>query len=210
MIGLRYHAHGMPDEQELDRLVSQVTSGDRGAVHTLLERYLADLRIYLQRHAGFELQGKETPADLAQSVCREVLEGLERGSFEFRGEAQFRQWLYQAALHKVQMKARYFDAGRRQARREQPLEELADSRGETPLGVSRTPSQSAAEREERLRFLKALQQLPEAQRRVVEWAHFEGLAHKEIAQRLGVTEANSRMMLSRALAELARIATRGG
>jgi RNA polymerase sigma factor (sigma-70 family) len=197
-------------EQEVSRLVGQVSSGDAGAVHSLLERYLGDLHVYVDRHAGAQLQGKETPADLVQSVCREVLEGMQRGAFEFRGEAQFRQWLYQAALHKIQMKARYFGAARRAGGREQPLADLENSRGESPLGVSATPSRAAVSGEERQRFLQALQQLPDEQRRIVEWAHIDGLDHQAIAAKLGVTEANSRMILSRALAKLAKIATRGG
>lgn len=197
-------------EQEVSRLVGQVSSGDAGAVHSLLERYLGDLHAYVDRHAGAQLQGKETPADLVQSVCREVLEGMQRGAFEFRGEAQFRQWLYQAALHKIQMKARYFGAARRASGREQPLADFENSRGESPLGGSATPSRAAAAGEERQLFLQALQQLPEEQRRIVEWAHIDGLDHKAIAARLGVTEANSRMILSRALARLAKIAARHG
>lgn len=186
-----------------------MTSGDRGAVHALLERYFDDLRAYLDRHAGADLRGRESTADLAQSVCREVLEGLDRGAFEYRGEAQFRQWLYQAALHKVQSKARYLGAGRRDAGREQPDGAGASSTGGDAARSLRTPSQSAAEREERWRFVQAMQQLPQEQRQIVEWAHLDGLAHKEIARRLGISEANSRMILSRALAALARIATGG-
>jgi RNA polymerase sigma factor (sigma-70 family) len=197
-------------DQEVSRLVGQVTAtGDHDAVKTLLERYLADLQDYLDRHAGAQLQRRESPADMVQSVCREVLEGLRRGSFEFRGEAQFRQWLYQAALHKIQMKARFFGAERRDAERERSFEDPTGSQAPAPVWLSRTPSQSAVEREERGRFLAALQRLPDEQRRIVEWTHFDGLTHKEIAARLGITEANSRMILSRALALLARLAMRG-
>ena len=197
-------------EQEVSRLFGEVSSGDRAAVEVLLARYHQDLHAYLDRHAGRELQGRETPADLAQSVCREVLEGLQRGAFEFRGEAQFRQWLYRAALHKVRMKARYFGAERRGRQREQRLDDLTDSRGQPAVADSHTPSRSAVGHEEQRRFVAALAQLSDAQRQVVEWAHFEGLSHKDIAARLGITEGSSRMMLSRALAQLARIATRGG
>lgn len=194
-------------EQVVGQLVGRLGSGDPEAVPALLERYLDDLHAYMGRHAGAALQNKETPGDLVQSVCREVLEGVQRGAFEYRGEAQFRQWLYQAALHKIQRKARFFGADRRDQDRELPIESLADSRGELPLASSRTPSRAAAGREQKERFLDALRQLPDDQRQVVEWAHLEGLPHKEIARRLGVSEANSRMILSRALARLAKVAT---
>jgi len=198
---------GESQEQDVSRLVGQLSSGDAAAVPSLLERYLVDLQAYIARHSGVSLQAKETPADLVQSVCREVLEGVQRGAFEYRGEAQFRQWLYQAALHKIQGKARHHDARKREQRREQPLDDFLDSRGEVPFGVSRTPSRSAIESEEQARFLAAMAQLPTELRQIVEWAHLEGLPHKEIAQRLGISEPNSRMLLSRALAKLAKIAT---
>lgn len=198
---------GENPERAVDRLVGLLSSGDPGAVHALLERYLGDLHAYVARHAGDALQLREAPEDMVQSVCREVLEGVQRGAFTYRGEAEFRQWLYQAALHKIQMRARYFAAERRGQERETPLAALDDSRGELPLGTTRTPSRSAVAREEHERFVAALRQLPAEQQRLIEWAHFEGLGHREIASRLGVSEANSRMMLSRALARLARIAT---
>lgn len=200
---------GAPQDQDPERLLGQLQSGEPGAIPSLLERYLADLQSYIARHAGTVLQARETPADLVQSVCREVLEGAQRGAFVYRGEAEFRQWLYRAALHKIQMKGRYHAADRRQPHREQPLADLLDSHGETALGTSRTPSRAAADGEEQARFRAALAQLPDQQRQVVEWAHFEGLPHKTIAARLGISEANSRMLLSRALARLARIATSG-
>jgi RNA polymerase sigma-70 factor, ECF subfamily len=196
-------------DQHVSRLVDQLSRGDPGAVPFLLERYLDDLRAYISRHAGTALQGKETPADLVQSVCREVLEGVQRGAFEYRGEAQFRQWLYQAALHKIQAKARYHDAQKREQRREHRFDDHLDSKQEVPFGTSRTPSRSAMENEEQARFLAAMAQLPPEQRQIVEWAHLEGLPHKEIARRLCISEPNSRVLLSRALARLAKIATAG-
>jgi len=196
-------------DEHVSRLVDQLSRGDPGAVPSLLERYLDDLRVYVDRHAGASLQGKETPADLVQSVCREVLEGVQRGAFEYRGEARFRQWLYQAALHKIQAKARFHGAQKRERGREQPLADGADSQQELPFGISRTPSRSAIDSEEQARFLAAMAMLPPEQRQVVEWAHLEGLPHKEIARRLGLSEPNSRMLLSRALAKLAKIATAG-
>ena len=198
---------GESQDQQVSRLVDQLSRGDSHAVPSLLERYLDDLRAYIDRHTGSALQGKETPADLVQSVCREVLEGVQRGAFEYRGEAQFRQWLYQAALHKIQGKARYHDAQKREQGRSQPFDGSLDSQGELPFGVSRTPSRSAMDHEEQARFRAAMAQLLPEQRQLVEWAHFDGLPHKEIAARLGTSEANSRMLLSRALARLASIAT---
>ncbi|MFO1078227.1 MAG: sigma-70 family RNA polymerase sigma factor [Planctomycetota bacterium] len=192
-------------EPGLHGLVDQVASGDPAALPELLERCLPDLDAYVQRHTGALLARQESRSDLVQSVCREVLEDLAGGGFEWRGEGPFRQWLYRAALHKIQGKARYHGALRRDDDRREPLLEGDDP----PQREPRTPSMSAIAAEERERFREAMQQLPPQQRRLVEWSHFEGLTHRTIAERLGVTEAHSRMLLSRALAQLAKNATRG-
>jgi RNA polymerase sigma factor (sigma-70 family) len=185
---------------------------DRGPTETpiesLLGKYLPDLTAYVDRHAGAVLQQKESRSDLVQSVCREVLEELRAARLEYRGEAQFRQWLYQAALHKIQGRGRYFAAERRAAAREVPLADLG-SAGEPPADASAAPSRAMAKQEERERFRAAMAQLDATSRDVVEWSYFEDVPHKEIARRLAITEAHSRVLLARALARIARIATDG-
>ena len=193
-----------PTDRDVQALVDQATAGDPQALHALLARYLPDLDAYVRRRTSDVLAHKESCADLVQSACREVLEALARDRFEWRGEGRFREWLYRTALHKIQMRGRYFRAQRRDGEREQhPRESSPDP----ARRVSRTPSMSAADREDRERFLQALQRLPAAQRQLVEWAHLQGAPHRDIAARLGVSEANSRMLLSRALAQLAKLAT---
>ena len=48
----------------------------------------------------------------------------------------------------------------------------------------------------------ALGQLPEAQRRVIELAFFEGLTQSEIATRLGISQMHVSRLLARSLAQL--------
>ena len=60
-------------------------------------------------------------------------------------------------------------------------------------------------REEVERLRAALSKLPENYRQVIHLAHVDGLSHREIAERLGISEANSRVLLSRALARLATL-----
>ncbi len=199
-----------PPRQDVGLLVTQASSGDPGAMHELIERYLPALDAYVARHAGGALLRKESRSDVVQSTCREVLEDLARGAFTWRGEPQFRQWLYEAALHKIQMKARRWQAQRRDADREVPLGGHG-SGGSGPAddalaASATTPSGAAVDREERERFAAALARLEPEQRRLVEWSHFDGLSHKEIAERLGINEGHSRVLLSRALARLARFA----
>jgi RNA polymerase sigma-70 factor (ECF subfamily) len=192
---------------DTDPLLARATTGDAGAIEELLERYLPDLRGYLARHAG-ELSQRESVADLAQSVCREVLEHLRAGRLAFQGEPQFKQWLYRAAVMKLGGRRRYWRADARDARAAPPAAPPAasDSRdGHQPFVDPGTPSADAVFHEEIERFARAFAALADEQRQAIALFHLEGLTHAEIAARLGVSESYSRALLSRALARLARL-----
>ncbi len=88
-------------------LVRRAAGGDVAAVDALLLRYLPELEGYVARQAGAVLRQRESRSDLVQSVCREVLEDVRSQRFEYRGERQFRQWLYRVALRKVQGRGRF-------------------------------------------------------------------------------------------------------
>ena len=193
-----------PDDDILSQ-VHAATTGDRGAIEALLERYLPALEAYVARHAGPVVRAREAPADVAQSVCREALEHLHAGRLHFQGEPQFRQWLYRAAMMKLASRRRHWRAQRRDAGREQ-IAGAAESSAPGPEAVDpATPSQAARLSEEVERFADAFDQLDEGQQQAIVLHHLEGLSHEEIAERLEITAANSRVRLSRALARLARL-----
>ena len=191
-------------------LVERASQGEAGAVERLLEKYLPDLRVYLQRRAGWAIRAKESGEDLAQSCCREVLERLADGRFRFQGEAQFRQWLYQAALLKIRDRERHWKADKRDVRREQrPMTRPSASAARFRASLFRadgTPSQAAAHHEEQELLEQAFDRLPERYQEILMLAHVEGLSHREIGERLAVTAEHSRVLLSRGLAQLSRLA----
>lgn len=193
--------------EDASRLVQKASAGDPVAVDALLQRFLPGLEAYLRGNAGAGVLAKESGADLAQSVCREVLEGLAQGRMEYRGEREFKQWLYQAALFKLQNRWRYYAAERRDARRETgDAAESDDPRVAELLASLCTPSRDAIAREDLARVSDAFRRLPAPARDVILWTRIEGLSHREVAERLGVSEAHSRVLLSRALARLATLA----
>ncbi len=189
---------GMTDETEI--LVRDASQGALGAVEELLARYLPGLRGYVRRRAGGLIHAKESSSDVVQSVCREVLERLADERFDYRGEEAFRRWLYQAAVLKMRDRRRFYLAERRDAGREVAPRGGSTGAGLEPFRASGTPSQEVGRREEIARVQAALEQLPENYRRVIELAQLEGRSHREIAAELGISEANSRVLLSRALA----------
>jgi len=169
----------------------------------LLERHLDDLRSYVRKNMDAALSQRESCADLVQSICREALQS--KSQYEFRGEAAFRQWLFQMALHKLIDRRRFYRA----RKREGPQVELARSSGfdvdqlarlARTLGAS--PSSEASLREELTVLASCLDKLSEGDRAVIRMIHLEGLTHADVAERLGCTAPQSRGRLFLALARL--------
>lgn len=188
---------------DLQDTVSSAAAGDQPSLDALLTRFLPGLRAFLAREAGALVRARESVSDLAQSVCREVLERLRDERFEYRGEAQFVRWLQQAAVHKLQNRHRFYRADKRDAGRElTPDGSNAGLAGIAATGG--TPSAGAARQEQDAELVAALAKLTERDRQVIQLCHFDGRSHEEVAGILGVTESHSRVLLARALARLAR------
>jgi len=192
------------------KFVEDASRGDAGAVEALVEHYLPDLERFVARRAGAALLAKESSSDIVQSICREVFQRLATDRFEYHGEREFKQWLYGAALLKLAERARHWRAERRDAARELAPGSACDSglpAAREPT-ASATPSASAIRHEDAQRVRAAITGLPEPYRGIVELAYIEGLSHKEIATRLSISETNSRVLLSRAVARLALLRAR--
>jgi RNA polymerase sigma-70 factor (ECF subfamily) len=188
---------------ESRELVQRASRGDRPAVDELLRLHLPGLRAFIRLRAGPLVRRCESESDLAQSVCREVLEQLDR--FQYADDNGFRRWLYTTALRKILDRQEYYLAGKRDVRR---------AAGDAALGdVYRsfsTPSRHAMRQEELDAFERAFDQLDDTQREVISLAHVVGLSRAEIAAQLGKSEGAVRTMLSRALADLAALLFRRG
>ncbi len=187
-------------------LIARIRAGDRQAIGNLLERHVSALRGYVRLRCGPVLREQESCSDLVQSACREVLEDL--GQFEYRGEAAFRRWLFQAAERKLMDRVRYYGRGKRDVGREASITPGSGAQEEellTCYATFCTPSQHAVAREQVAKIEKAMDQLPVALRDVILLARFQGLSSKELGCELGCSPENARVRLSRALAKLATL-----
>jgi len=189
------------DDRGTERALERMSRGDGAALEELVARWLPEVERHLRRNASPLLLGRESGADLAQSVCREVLERLERGAFEYRGEREFRNWLLGAADLKLRQRWRHARAERRGGE----VDAAPLSEAERLLRSWASPSRDALAREERERLAAALASLDERAREAVQLFYLEGLRHAAIAERLGVAESHSRTILARGLARLARL-----
>jgi len=183
--------------QDLESLLVAASQHDESAVAELLQRYLPALRAFVRLKAGPTLLAKESCSDLAQSVCRDVLENAER--FRFGGDAEFRKWLFTTALRKIADRAEHWRAGKRNPARERGGLDEEELRG---LATFYTPSNQAIAREELLGVEAAFARLAPEKQEIILMARLMGLSHAQIAESLGKSEVAVRSMLSRALAEL--------
>ncbi len=178
--------------------IESATRGDPAAIDEVLRAYLPRLQRFVSLRLGAQLRTREDTVDIVQSTVRELLEAQ---NFEWRGEVEFRAWLFQAALNKIREKGRYHGAGKRAADREAFAVSAGSSLGEAIRDMT-TPSRVAMAKEELQRLEGAFAQLTEPQREVLTLARVAGLPHAVIAQRLGKSEVAVRQLLVRAMAAL--------
>jgi RNA polymerase sigma-70 factor (subfamily 1) len=186
-------------EDRTRSLVDAASRGEQPAIDELVQRFLPRLQAYVRLRMGRALRQREGSQDLVQSVCRELVSHFD--DFEYRDEQQFLGWLFTTALRKVQERQRYH---RREAR--SPDREVGGA-DETALAAVHwlTPSRAAIGRERLERVAAALEALPDDHREVIGLARIAGLSHREIAERMGRSEAATRKLLGRALLNLGEV-----
>lgn len=190
--------------QDFHDTVAAAKGGDRHAYDTLFARNLPALAAYLRARVGGDLAQRESVSDLAQSVCREVLQDMSQ--LEFANEESFRAYLFLQASRKVVDRYRYHTMAMRSPDREQPMPTTLNAPELLgPLAQIVTPSRAAGAREELGRVEQALQQLPDNQREAVLLSRIAGIGYPEIARQLGISESAVRGLVARGLARLAAL-----
>lgn len=182
-------------------VVDRASQGDVGGIEHLLAQYLPKLRAFIRLRIGADLRALEAASDVVQSACLDILTNL--GNFHYRGEAQFRAWLFTATLRKLANKAEYHRAAKRDVHRNRTVEKWSDVAASYADLV--TPSRELAAREELARVETAIDRLSDDHREVITLARICGLPHREIAVVMGRSEAACRVLLHRATAQLGMI-----
>jgi RNA polymerase sigma-70 factor (ECF subfamily) len=191
----------MSQDQQSRALLTRAAQHDRAALEDLLVMHLPGVEAYLRLRMGPMMRAKESASDLVQSLCREVLGDL--SSFEYRGEAAFRHWLYAQARHKLIDKQRYLVADRRDPARELPADAEASASVLAGYGTLCTPSRDLSTREAVARIERAFDSLPDDYKEAITLHRMVGLSHAEIAKHMQRSEGAVRNLVYRGLAQLA-------
>ena len=204
--GIRRYIAAVTDAQEddgaSDALLRASSAGDRTALEELLVRHYALVRAFVRLRLDPATRQRESVSDLVQSICREVLGRADR--FDYRGEAAFRAWLCEAALHKIRDRRDYHRAQRRDPARE--MAAATDAGWSDLAAVYRTtidPVGRLLRIEEMEQLERAFDDLPDDQREALTLRSLCGAGYAEIAARTGRSEDATRKLVSRARARLA-------
>jgi RNA polymerase sigma-70 factor, ECF subfamily len=175
-------------------LVDRLRSGDESAFVELVGRYQPRLLRVAEATVGSRV--------LAQEITQDTWLAVVRGVDRFEGRSSFTTWLFHILLNRAR------SAVRREERAGRPAEMEAERFDAN--GAWLDPPQPWAERvEDRLlaeqlagRVQALLGELPETQRQVVVLRDIDGLTPSEVAELLGVTDGNQRVLLHRGRARL--------
>ena len=169
-----------PDDAEL---AAGFAAGEETAVRAVYARYAGPILTVAMGTLG--------KRDLADEVVQTTMLNAWRASSSFDPSRDLAPWLYSIARRAA------IDVYRRESRAATPAEVTDDRAATVPLSFERTW--------EAWEVRSALDRLPPDEREVVRLAHFLGMTHREIAQRLDVPVGTVKSRSNRAYKRLAAL-----
>lgn len=189
-------------DQDFGRRLAAAREGSLDARGEVLQR----CRDYLLAVAGRELlpevRAKVGASDLVQEALTLAHANFDR--FDGKTEGELFAWLTRIVDRRVlSAKRRYLDTGKRDARKEQSLDEADDSGNPLPLAAnSPTPASKAVRQEDLTRLQAALARLRPVDREIIELRNLELLSFVAIGEQTGRTADAARKQWVRAMERL--------
>ncbi len=170
-----------------DRFAGQVAivSERRHDLEEQFDRILSEHGAAISRLAF----GYETVASVREELVQEIALAIWQALAHFRGECSERTFVYRIAHN------RGLSHVWKRRPPHQPLEEIEES--DQPIDPRPHPEEQAAQTDQRMRLMSAIQSLPVAHRQMIVLM-LEGLSHAQMAEVLGITENNVAVRLNRA------------
>jgi RNA polymerase sigma-70 factor (ECF subfamily) len=194
----------LPDAEIVDAL----KRGDERVFADLVDAYSPGL----MRMAQMFVRDRAVAEDVVQDTWIAVLRGIDR----FEGRSSLKTWIYRILMNTAKTRGqresrsipfsaaasddepsvdpdRFLDANHRYA-------------GGWMIGPSewQTPEEELLQGETRDAILAAIDELPDAQRAVITMRDVEGFPAEEVAEALGISDGNQRVLLHRARSKVRR------
>ena len=196
---------GLPRDAEL---VAALKRGDEAIFAALVDAWSPGL----MRVVRMFVRDRQVAEEVVQETWIAVLRGIDR----FEGRSALKTWVYRIAMNTAKTRAQRearsipFSAA---VRADEPSVDPdrflgPDHRyaGGWALGPSewQTPEEELLGGETQEVILRAIEELPDAQRTVITMRDIEGLPADEVAAALEITEGNQRVLLHRARSKVRR------
>ena len=188
--------------------VSQLIAGAQAGNADCRERLFAACRNYLGFVARAQVESwlrvKVDASDLVQETLLEAHRDFDR--FQGRTEEEWLGWLRRILGHNAaDFVRRYHGTDKRQARREVPFRDPADSQARgaaEPADSGPTPSQEFLQYDTELRVAAALAELPADYQEVIVLRNLQRLSFNGVADRMGRSRPAVQMLWMRAIRQL--------
>ena len=191
---------GMPRDDDDAALLEQLRAGEEKAFVVLVKRY----HNRLTRLALTFVPSPEMAEDVAQETWLAVFRGVGR----FEGRSSLRTWLFQICANRARSLA---EREQRIASVGEPERAVDPGRFGSEGGRSCPPQHWADAVDDRIEagelavhVLRAIEELPEAQRQVVTLRDIEGLTSLKVCEVLSLSEPNQRVLLHRGRSRIRR------
>jgi RNA polymerase sigma-70 factor (ECF subfamily) len=189
-----------------DDQIARIRQRDQQALAEFIAGHRPQLMAFIERQLGTALRRKIESDDVYQETSAEAVRALPTAEI---GDRDPFSWLCQIAERRIiDLHRRFFGAQKRDAAKEVPL---GTSRGTESRSAGlinllvaslTTPSQAFSRNAREERLMEAMGKLPDDQQTALKLRYIENLPSKEIAERLGKTDAAVRVMLTRSLKRL--------
>ncbi len=191
----------MPDGESGDQiLIQRFRDGDESALKSLIARHEPRLRGILGQRLPMSMRRKLSVEDILQETYLTAYTRIPE--FEDRHDRGFGAWLEQIAVFKLREQIRRY---RNTAKRGAANEVSRGARPDTVLfaGKGPSPSEAAIGEELRTKAIRAMRELPEDYRRVIELVQVEQLTLRQAGERMGRSREAMKKLYGRALSKLA-------
>ncbi len=195
---------------ELDDLRERLRNGDRTALAEWFAEHRDDLRRFLVCRMDRRLAPRLDASDIVQQAYLDADTRLPHYSDQAEN-MPFGTWVRQVALQTLfDLHRRHVGAQRRTVKQEVRFTGKKRNGSSLPglsalPGATTSPSNVFAKGERRKRIERAMQQLNETDREVLELRHFKQLSNREVAERLGLAVSAASNRYVRALRRLAHV-----
>jgi RNA polymerase sigma-70 factor (ECF subfamily) len=181
-------------------LVERVRTGDQRAFRLLVERY--QRKVY--GVALGMLRDKEEARDVAQEAFVKVYKYLEH----FKGDASFYTWLYRITVNVcIDVLRRKGSRGNEQVEFDESVKmDIAEANlGSLGTRLGTNPQKSALRKELAERITAAVNQLPEAHRKILLLREVEGMSYEDLARTLEIPKGTVMSRLFHARLKMQKI-----